>query len=833
MGQFHAAFTLRSVLYSLLIMLFSAIAIQIAGVLDAWNPYFGGEPLPAFVFALCLAMYLSLAAAALLHKNRLITRAEMYAVLYACMIASPLMTHGFWRNVYSVATSIIEGGEFTYYDTLHPSLWPHGPNQLQKAFAPQHPATLSGGAFIADTLQYSSGDEPVLVLQNSSQSRQSQWRLSFDSTFAAANPYTVTAKTRVQHLAPGAYFIAAIVPHGQDISLGNELWRVTSAGTATALYPDGFFRFGIASFHIPSQLHAGFDVVFALKGAGEVAIKDPQMFDVTSLNIAKKGIFTRGDQQSSAEVDSYREMPHKPGSLGHLTGASFALHQWIGPLSIYIIFTFFVFIATFALAVIVRRQWFDYERFTAPLAQLSLSVFGEKPGGGFGSNPIYKNPFFSVGAGLGLVWGVLRIINAYTGAIPLAEIRVELKPILSAAAWGGMWDSVVFTVFGTAIAVALLMELNMSLSIVVGFLIYRSLFWLAQAQGLSTHGDFPFANHQMIGGFLCYALLIVFFMRAYLWQVIKKSVVADIGSQSKGVLQYRYAMLVLLFCGIGISVLSLLLGFTISAMVFGFLLILAVTFIGMKIRTEAGVAASSYTPLSQLFIIFPLFGGLSFFGVQTTTFLLLFTALYQATIIGGLQLEFIEVSKRLHIKPNHVVYIVLLGFAGGMFIGGWSQMITLFSNGANSFSHTYDFAPKNLQLQHLYHELIEASTQLQQSQSATGLWQPEYAGLVFNAVLTALVTILRQFISGFWFHPIGVIVSSSHFVALCWGSILTGLIIRFIVLRIGGAGAVRAKLIPAAVGLFVGSVLAYLVATFVNATAFYGFEASGAFKGIM
>jgi hypothetical protein len=57
--------------------------------------------------------------------------------------------------------------------------------------------------------------------------------------------------------------------------------------------------------------------------------------------------------------------------------------------------------------------------------------------------------------------------------------------------------------------------------------------------------------------------------------------------------------------------------------------------------------------------------------------------------------------------------------------------------------------------------------------------------------------------------------------SLLWGSLLVAGIMRFGVLKIGGASAVRSKLVPAAVGIFLAALAAYAIATGINAYYFF------------
>ena len=89
-----------------------------------------------------------------------------------------------------------------------------------------------------------------------------------------------------------------------------------------------------------------------------------------------------------------------------------------------------------------------------------------------------------------------------------------------------------------------------------------------------------------------------------------------------------------------------------------------------------------------------------------------------------------------------------------------------------------------------------------------------------SGVTMAVLAILRQYFAGFWFHPIGFMVGFTfqNFGAN-WGTLLVAFAIRWSVLKIGGAKAVRTKMMPFFVGAFVGCVLAIGLFTLVNGYA--------------
>ena len=104
--------------------------------------------------------------------------------------------------------------------------------------------------------------------------------------------------------------------------------------------------------------------------------------------------------------------------------------------------------------------------------------------------------------------------------------------------------------------------------------------------------------------------------------------------------------------------------------------------------------------------------------------------------------------------------------------------------------------------------LNNASTAwLRQAEDPTASLGPNWGSRAMWAMgaVMVVVTTLRQFFSGFWLHPIGLLLAPTHLNdGANWGTLLVAYLIRLAVLKIGGARAVRDKLHPFAIGLFVG-----------------------------
>jgi hypothetical protein len=97
------------------------------------------------------------------------------------------------------------------------------------------------------------------------------------------------------------------------------------------------------------------------------------------------------------------------------------------------------------------------------------------------------------------------------------------------------------------------------------------------------------------------------------------------------------------------------------------------------------------------------------------------------------------------------------------------------------------------------------------------------------AAATAMVTVLRQIFPGFWFHPAGIVLAATaygfgmlrYWTFNLWGSLVAAWVIRLLVLKIGGAAAVRNTLFPFFIGVFLGAVTAESLVFLMNTYYFF------------
>ena len=121
----------------------------------------------------------------------------------------------------------------------------------------------------------------------------------------------------------------------------------------------------------------------------------------------------------------------------------------------------------------------------------------------------------------------------------------------------------------------------------------------------------------------------------------------------------------------------------------------------------------------------------------------------------------------------------------------------------------------------------------QPNASASAADSARYWALAVGGASTALVTLLRQWFPGFWFHPIGLLAGPSDMMQTIWGSVLAAWVVRFVVLRLGGAATVREKLVPAAVGIFAAALCGHALHIVGNAYWFFFNKGAVKFTGLL
>lgn len=789
---------------------------------------------------------------------RWLTRAELVCIFFTLLIAVPIMGLGFWTNFIWLSSTIPVQGDFEKIDAISDRLWPHGPNLLEgRLYGPDPEGITTHGDVTWEETEYEAGKTASIPVLRSDDPNGVTWlrirvplEKDGDAFLTLGQRYYVSFLARGTDFGPESAAYCRVYYDGKD-TFDVEAFSARPGNTVTSIHRTGFERIGVYGTEFAPTVQEYVDIEFRLIGDGRVALADPKLMCVD----AYESLFRGRRTVSEAEFASMRpsERPGyvmQPDSMFSLAGLRYILtgfvpvQAWASPVLGWFSIILLYLLATFAVAAILRRQWLKNERYPLPIAQIPMALLGvnESEPEGSALPSIWRNRIMWLGFGVSLFWCLMRVWYAYDPNVPNMNINVQLRPYFEDPSWGAMWNDVAFSISAIVLALAVFIELNILMSLVIGFFLFISLHWIGEVNGWSIGsagkfgmGAYPYADEQLIGAYLTYGLLTLFFTRKYLWRTIKQAFTgqhAVFAAETNDVsrpaepepFSYRTAYVLLALAIIGALAWGAWAEIDVHAMAILFGLMLLVGFVAMKLRAECGTPYGWFGSGTQVLV--PLLGGIAVLGANGAMFATMTTlGMVLLFIIPGLQLEFIEIARRTRILPRHVFYCLLFGVAGGMFVGGWFFLSSMYGIGSDSSGTTTYFAARPWEFFPFDEFKRVADSQLHETQAAAGStgddggMDPAMWGYIGAGGATAIVTLLRHTFPGFWFHPIGIVLAATadgfgmlrYWEMNLWGSLLAAWCIRWLTLKLGGAAAVRETLFPFFVGVFVAAISAEMV----------------------
>ena len=140
---YSRGFTLRSFSLSLLGILLMSLVMMFTGGVTRTGGAIGTETLSTTAVWMIIALTASGGFSFAAFRLRLLSKAEMYCVLTATLIAGPLIGHGFWRMMFSTLSGIAISANFELIDAFPDKLWPHGPNLTAGILRDSNPHNVS------------------------------------------------------------------------------------------------------------------------------------------------------------------------------------------------------------------------------------------------------------------------------------------------------------------------------------------------------------------------------------------------------------------------------------------------------------------------------------------------------------------------------------------------------------------------------------------------------------------------------------------------------------------------------------------------------------------
>lgn len=846
---FVPGMTFRALAATIFCMVLTAIYTNHTAIVvrETWMIPESVIPVPAVLAILGLTLFLGLMAA--VFRLRLLTKEEVVCVAFATLMSAPLMTQGFWLRFLGMISSPPTSQNFDYIDAFDDRLWPHGPNLLAETGAGDGgmdirpsgagmrdiPAELHGSAAWRMAEAESGRPEACLVLANSAPDDVSFAEFRFASDGAAGFPdfreaFLVSFLARGEGVESESTVFAEVEAEGDDSP--RVLVSASPAPHRTWLHKTGFVRTGRYGVFPVEECTTNLVLRIGLRGRGEVTVADPRFFSVAPLYNIYVGRKIVDEAEWEAMPPGQRPpfavvRPARRWSLRNLAfhlGGLVPFRQWARPLAIWGSYVLILLTALFCANVIMRRKWAESERYPMPNARIPLAISGASPEDEGPPSPfaaIWRNRWAWAGLVFAFLYGVLKGAAFFNQHFPEIGLTFNVGDYISDPVFGGMFNTeFVFSLLVCSVAV--FFELNVLMSIVLGFWICRSEYFIGHAAGIDANGGYPWFDEQALGAYLGYFAIVIVLSSKYIWGVVKDAFRGR--GDGTEALAPRAAVILFILCHVAVALWSGLSGSSLLGMQVMFSFLVICGFVAAKYRVECGSAFGYFAPQNVMLLIGAL-GGMRVFGARGMMVSLLLSGILTAAVfylIPGMQFEMIEIGHRMRIRPRHIAYTCLVGVLGGILIGGLVFLSNGYAAGSATlrgadFYNGYDWFVARIR-----QPLTLATTQWLNPGAANSAPATNWgsAAMVFSGGAMAVLSLLRQYFAGFWFHPIGFLLGFTfqNFGAN-WGTILVACGIRWTVLKIGGAKAVRGKMMPFFIGSFIGCVLAIGLFTLVNGYA--------------
>ena len=511
----------------------------------------------SLVYGLFVPLLLLCAALPALRRRWSVTRGELIVVFCMLFLAVPVLSTGFWHQFPGTQVEYPRTGRLAHTMSISPRLWPNRGNLLAGAGVEDKPVegarwTLPPGATLIDAPD---GPGRCVRIVHESAEQRSTLTLELDKarTPNFVRPmvrYALCARLRLDD--PGAFTEVKL-----EAGTETELLDVAYVGSESRpglFAPDRFHFVGKIDFQVPRNLGDRFIVQLQFAGRGTLYARDFRIIESEQVFRLFEGYAEAApDVYADLEEADRSEVVARPDGWKrwlHFVAGRVPWRHWARPLGAWSLFVLGTFLAMYCLVTLLYRHWERGDRLTFPLQTFLLDL---TQGDDRGRLEILRSWPFWIGLGASTLYLSLIQLNIHFPDLPAFQLRLSIPDILpdgplKDAALGAR-RSMQIDIRPAAVSVAFLMSLEMSLSLVVFFLIvlvYKMVGHLTplKTMRLAHHGapGFPFDLPLMVGGLMFMACFCLASARKHLAAaargILTRSGTADDAGEAMG---YRWA----------------------------------------------------------------------------------------------------------------------------------------------------------------------------------------------------------------------------------------------------------------------------------------------------
>ena len=474
---------------------------------------------------------------------------------------------------------------------------------------------------------------------------------------------------------------------------------------------------------------------------------------------------------------------------------------WLPIVGAWSAFIMAMLVVMLSINVIVRRHWMDLEKLTFPTVYLPMEMARD---GSF-----FRDRMLWMGFALPFAIETMNGLNYLFPSVPRLNLKLQdVSPFFVTSPWNGIgWTPISFYPF--AIGMAFFLPLDLSFSCWFFYVVKKLEAVAGTALGYKSPGgwvgaSWPHLKEQGTGAWVGLCVFMVWAGRKQLGEIVRTAF-AEAGGQGSGaregradsgeLISYRGACL-----GVMLGLLAMF-AFCVRAgmslwlppVYFGFFFLLSIGI--TRIRAELGPPAHELNWVNPEAVMVAIFGTTAL-GTQNLTalsYMFWFNRGYRSHPMPH-QLEGLKIAQATRMEARRLALAMVLATIVGAVAGAWALLDVYYRNG-EATAHIMSYSTGIGR---------EAFGRLQDWQNNPR--PTDYVGLTFaglGAAVTLLLGLARTRFFWWPFHPIGYALANSYALEYFWSAIFVGWLIKFLVLRYGGARLYRGAL-PFFLGVILG-----------------------------
>ena len=462
---------------------------------------------------------------------------------------------------------------------------------------------------------------------------------------------------------------------------------------------------------------------------------------------------------------------------------------WVKPTLWWCAFTFVLLFVMHCINVLIRKQWAEQERLVYPIVELPYQI-------AYNTNTFLSNKTMWWGFAVAGSISLLNGLHVFFPAIPVIPNKyIPLNTFFSEKPWtafltGG--GSII--VYPFAVGLSFLMPLDLLMSCILFFFLYKMQAFVGILTGLEKLPGFPYPYEQNIGAYTGVSIIVLWGTRRQIYRAFLGAIGRRPAEDQTEPMSYRAAFLGIVFGGIFLIGFAMRGGMALwMAVLFFVAHFLTIAIAVTRVRAQIGLSIHNTTFIGPHHSLVSLFGSRRI-GGQNLTWFSLFFWFNRDNRSHPMphQLEAFKLAERGNLDAKGLSRWMLVLIVVAMPLCILMLVDTFYKLGVDTGKvggQINSFGGRS------YRFLQGWLTSLQDAET------PHIIAIAIGFAFTILLAAIRGRLFWWPIHPLGYGVA--FHIYTFWAAFIVAAVAKWTILKYGGIGLYR-KAVPFFLGMVLG-----------------------------